>query len=75
MGKMTDKAWILAQLKTGRKLTTWDCIVERGCTRAPARINELRREGYNITTTMRSGTDRNGEPCFYGVYELRGAGT
>ena len=68
---MGDKSWILHQLQTGRKLTTWDCITERGCTRAPARINELRKEGWNITTEMISGTDRNGEPCRYGQYELK----
>ena len=67
---MSDKAWILGELKKGRELTTWDCITERGCTRAPARIAELRAEGNAITTTMRTGTDRNGEPCRYGSYKL-----
>lgn len=68
---MTDKEWILAQLQTGRKLTTWDCITERGCTRAPARIAELRNEGHAIKTTMISGTDRFGDPCRWGQYELK----
>ena len=67
---MSDKEWILTELKKGRQLTTWDCIVERGCTRSASRVHELRKDGHNITTTIRSGIDRNGDPCRYGVYAL-----
>ena len=68
---MSDKQWILAELKKGRALTTWDCIMERGCTRAPARIYELIKAGHDIVKKMVYTTDRFGNPTHYAQYKLR----
>ena len=68
---MTDGEWILTQLKTGRALTSWDCIVERGCTRAPSRICDLRKRGHNITTTIKHGTNSKGQMAHWAEYRLQ----
>lgn len=52
-------------------ITSWEAIKEFGATRLSAIILVLRNEGYNITTTMKSGKNRFGENTRYGVYELK----
>ena len=68
--KITDKQRVLAWLITGVALTQKMAYEAFGCMRLAARIAELRAEGNAIRTTMRTGTDRNGEPCRYGSYKL-----
>jgi len=56
--KQTQK---LEHLKSGRALTRWDCLIELSIWEAPARISELKRDGYPIKTTMITVTNRYGE--------------
>lgn len=58
---MSQKTRILDYLKSGKvlnRLNAWD---EIGCIETPARISELRGDGHNITTTMKSVVNRYGE--------------
>ena len=45
--KNSHVAWVLAQLKAGRKLTAMDAIRERGFTRLSGAIFILRRGTYD----------------------------
>lgn len=49
---MTQKAKILARLKSGQSLTAKCAIEHLNCYRLSARIYELREEGHNIPATM-----------------------
>ena len=59
----SQKNMILRALKDGRAITQNDAFAWFACTRLAARIADLRREGYNITTTMVNGKNR------FGAYE------
>lgn len=58
---MSQKKRIISYLKTGKVLTRLNAWDEIGCIETPARISELRADGYNITTTMKSVINRYGE--------------
>ena len=58
---MNQKARILQFLKRGRVLTRLNSWDELGIIEAPARISELRKEGYPIKTTLRSVRNVYGE--------------
>ena len=48
MSLQSQKAAILAHLKTGRSITPIDALREYGCFRLGARIYDLKDEGHNI---------------------------
>ena len=51
--KDSQRAQILAALRSGRQLSAYDALMMPcRCFRLAARINELRDEGYQITTEM-----------------------
>lgn len=58
---MSQKDRILQYLKDGKTLTRANSYEEVGCFEAPARISELRHEGYDIITTMKTVRNRFGE--------------
>jgi len=58
---MSQKKRILNYLKSGKVLTRLNAWHEIGCIETPARISELRLDGHNITTTMKSVVNRYGE--------------
>jgi hypothetical protein len=63
--KMTQREYILDQLLAGRKITRLDIFNEIWCFKLPARICELRQEGYNIKTKMIHLTNANNQKkCF-----------
>lgn len=68
---MSDKERILAWLKTGKPITTWDGITHFRCTRVPARIYDLRAMGYQIEKTMMESVGDDGEVTRYASYRLR----
>ena len=39
---------ILKHLQEGKTITTLECLELYGCIRLPSRIDELRKEGYNV---------------------------
>lgn len=64
--KSTQKAKILAWLKSRKELTTVEAVTELHILSPTRRITELRRDGHNIDMTYR--TSVNG--ARYGVYTL-----
>ena len=49
---MSQKLQILSHLKSGKTITPIEALNLFGCFRLGARINDLRNEGYEITTTL-----------------------
>ena len=58
---MTQKERILKYLESGKTLTRLNSWNELGVLEAPARISELRQEGYPIRTEMYTVQNRYGE--------------
>jgi len=54
----SQKQRILDYLKSGKVLTRLNSWEELGVLEAPARISELRQDGWAISTTMVSVTNR-----------------
>ena len=67
---MSQKNRILEHLSSGKTLTRLDSWSALGVLEAPARISELRSEGYRITTTMRTVTNRYGENVRIAVWSM-----
>lgn len=72
MSKITDKARVLEYLRTHGSITPLEALYDFGCYRLGARVFDLRRDGYNIRTTIVQETDRNGEPMRYARYFIVG---
>ena len=51
-GEVTQKAQILAYLKSGRSITVLDALQRFGCYALSQRIGELRRAGHPISSRM-----------------------
>lgn len=58
---MSQRDRILAYLQSGKELTRLNAWDQVGSIEAPARISELRQQGYNIITTMIKVKNRYGE--------------
>ena len=67
---MSDKARILKHLQEKGSITPLEALEQYGCYRLGARVFDLRRDGYNIQTTLVEGVDRNGEATRYAKYTL-----
>lgn len=66
----SDKKEILSYLQQHQTITPMEALKKFGCYRLRARVWDLRKEGYNISTTMIYGVDRNGNPSKYALYTL-----
>lgn len=64
---------ILAFLSEGKPLTPLLALEKFGCFRLAARINDLRRSGYLISTENITVTNRQGEESKVAEYRLAGA--
>lgn len=67
---MSDKQRVLEHLLENGSITPMEALERYGCYRLGARVFDLRRDGYNIQTTIVKGVDRNGEPAKYARYTL-----
>lgn len=71
---MTEQATlILDYLKKNGHITATQAVYDLGITRLSARIYDLRAEGYDISLTIKTGTNRFGKPVHYGEYRLEAA--
>lgn len=66
----TQEKKLLEALKTGMGVTPSFAFIELGIYRLSARIYDLRKKGYNITTGLRRVTTRTGEKTDVAVYRL-----
>ena len=67
---MTQKERVLWHLQNRGTLDCRDAAYEYGIMALHSRIAELRRDGYPIVKTYRSGTNRYGDTCHWYEYEL-----
>ena len=70
MADMTQKQRLLNWLQDGysiNRLEGWDRL---GIIELPARVSELRQEGYNIITEMVKVTNRYGDVAHVAVWSL-----
>lgn len=68
---MTQNEMILTHLKTHKTgITPMDAVERFGCYRLSARISDLRKEGYEITTEHETKKNRYGVPTTYARYKL-----
>lgn len=68
---MSDKERILSHIREHGSITQREAFLSFGCMRLASRINDLRKDGYNIATEMETGVDRYGERDRYARYFLR----
>jgi hypothetical protein len=66
----THKEEIMRRLHRGETLTRRDALLEFGCGRLAARINELRDEGHPIETTMVDVKSADGSTARVARYSL-----
>ena len=60
--KVNQKARVLAWLREFGSITRAEAFTELGIVELPARITELKQDGFNIATVWESGKNRFGEP-------------
>lgn len=63
-----QNAWVLNQLKSGKKLSSRNAVIEYGIQDLPKRISELRRSGHEIESERVSGLNRNGTKTHWNEY-------
>jgi hypothetical protein len=63
---------ILEWLKTGKAITPIDALNMFGCFRLAARIADLRKSGYDISTTTILKRNDDGKVKQYAEYRLEG---
>ena len=67
---MKQRTMILRHLRRGSAITPAYAMEWYGIARLAARIQELRDDGYAITTTMKEGVNRWGVGTRYAEYRL-----
>lgn len=67
---MSQKEMILEILALDGCITTYDAIIEIGCTRLSARINELRESGFSISSIMATKKNRFGVTVSFKIFYL-----
>ena len=69
-GNMSQNKMILQYMQEYGGITTYEAFVMFGCTRLPARISELKKDGHVITKKIIRGLNRYGQHTKYCQYEL-----
>ena len=67
---MTQNEMVLAHLQTFGSITPLQAMNNYGCMRLGARINELRKSGYNIRTNRVRRKNRYGKMTRYALYRM-----
>ena len=68
---LTQNDMILKHLRTHKRgITQADAVERFGCYRLSARISDLRKMGYDITTENETKKNRYGVPVTYARYKL-----
>lgn len=68
--KITQKDRILQYIRQFDSISSWEAYSELGITQLGARIDQLKKEGYEFRTEWESGTNRYGEKVDYKRYYL-----
>ena len=67
---MTQKDRILEYLKSGKTLTRWIGLMDLGIWETPARICDLKSDGHNIITKLKSGFNQRNEPIVFAEWTM-----
>lgn len=67
---MSQKQMIIDFINAHGSITQLEAIENFGCTRLPARICELIKDGYAITKHTKKSKNRFGKPITFMVYGL-----
>lgn len=65
---------ILRHLKDYGSITSMEAMNEYGIMRLAARINDLRAQGIDIASEVKTGKNRYGEDTHFSVYRLNKEG-
>jgi hypothetical protein len=68
----TQKDEILLHLITYRTITSYEAIKMYNITRLADKIYQLRKEGFNITSTLKKFTNKYGNTSNYSIYKFAG---
>lgn len=68
--KITQKDRILQYIREFGSISSWEAYSELGITQLGARIDQLKKEGYQFKTEWESGANRYGEKVDYKRYYL-----
>lgn len=67
----TQNGWVLAQLQSGRRLSSKDAVNAYGIQDLPKRISELRALGNKIESVRINGFNRRGMHTHWNVYFIK----
>ncbi len=68
--KITQKDRILQYIREFGSISSWEAYQDLGVTQLGARIDELKKEGYEFKTEWESSTNRYGDKVDYKRYYL-----
>ena len=68
----TQKEEVLRHLMTYRTITSFEAIKEYNITRLADKIYQLRKEGFNISSTLKKFTNKYGNTSSYSIYKFVG---
>lgn len=71
MAKQTQCDKILAYISDFGSITTRDAFLDLAVYRLASRINDLKRQGFQIESTVETGRNRYGEPVHYKRYTIK----
>lgn len=69
---MSHRELILRHLEDYGSITPWEAMMEYGIMRLGARVYDLRRAGWPITTTLEYRINRYGTAVRYARYSMEG---
>ena len=67
---MTQCERVLDHMRRFGGLSGWEAMRDYGIMRLPARVFDLKAQGYDVRRTMESSKNRYGEPISYARYYL-----
>ena len=68
--KISQKDRIINYIRQFNSISTWEAYADLGITQLGARIDQLKKEGYQFRTEWETGQNRFGEKTEYKRYYL-----
>ena len=68
--KLTQCERIIDYMNQFGSISSFEAFTDLGIVRLASRIHDLKGQGYNITSEMKTSKNRFGETVFFKVYRL-----
>lgn len=68
--KLTQKDRIINYIREFGSISSWEAYADLGITQLGARIDQLKKDGYEFVTEWENKTNRYGEPTSYKRYRI-----